>query len=462
MANLKNGSSGEEVKKLQTALINAGYDVGSSGADGIFGANTQAAVKKYQQDNGLAVDGIAGVNTQSALYGSTQTNTSANASTAAPAAAPTVKPTYDPSTDADYLAALASLQSTQANRPTWDNSIDIALSDAYNSIVNRDKFEYDVNGDMLYQQYKRQYMDLGRTAMQDTMGQAAALTGGYGSTYGQSVGQQTYDAYLKQLNDVIPELYSQAYGQYQDEGDRLYQQYQMLGDSYDRQYSRYQSDMNAWADDMARAQTAVDTAYQQGAYANETEYERSEDQKSYILSLISAGYNPTDEELAAVGITRAQANALAPQVVSTGRSGDGGEINLDGSRDVDWDALWLEAYNSGSPETWLKQKANYKKYGLTSAPSYSEYKKWLDENTKTPKSGVVLGATAGIRGGINAVKTISGQVTSSAKTYYSQALDALGGSVTGLLSPEQYLNRYGSLDDYKEYTENAVRSIRKG
>ena len=49
MANLKNGSSGSEVKKLQETLISKGYDVGSTGADGVLGKNTEAAIKQYQK-----------------------------------------------------------------------------------------------------------------------------------------------------------------------------------------------------------------------------------------------------------------------------------------------------------------------------------------------------------------------------------------------------------------------------
>ena len=50
MANttLKKGSSGSDVKKMQQSLIDAGYDVGSTGADGIYGSATEAAVRKYQ------------------------------------------------------------------------------------------------------------------------------------------------------------------------------------------------------------------------------------------------------------------------------------------------------------------------------------------------------------------------------------------------------------------------------
>ena len=65
MAQYSRGSSGTEVEKLQNALIAAGYDVGSTKADGVYGKNTEAAVKAYQKDNGLTVDGIAGKNTLS-------------------------------------------------------------------------------------------------------------------------------------------------------------------------------------------------------------------------------------------------------------------------------------------------------------------------------------------------------------------------------------------------------------
>lgn len=64
--NLRRGSKGADVTKLQTALNAQGYDCGT--ADGIFGAKTEAAVRNFQSDNGLTVDGIAGKATQEALY----------------------------------------------------------------------------------------------------------------------------------------------------------------------------------------------------------------------------------------------------------------------------------------------------------------------------------------------------------------------------------------------------------
>lgn len=69
--NLRRGSKSADVTKLQTALNAQGYDCGA--ADGIFGAKTEAAVRAFQKDNGLAVDGIAGKDTQAALYAAEDT-----------------------------------------------------------------------------------------------------------------------------------------------------------------------------------------------------------------------------------------------------------------------------------------------------------------------------------------------------------------------------------------------------
>ena len=64
---LRKGSGGEYVQLLQVALIARGYSVGTKGADGIFGAKTEAAVIAFQKNNGLTADGICGPKTWAAL-----------------------------------------------------------------------------------------------------------------------------------------------------------------------------------------------------------------------------------------------------------------------------------------------------------------------------------------------------------------------------------------------------------
>ena len=64
---LRNGCVGEDVKELQTALIQLGYSCGSWGADGDFGDNTEQAVRQFQRANNCDVDGEVGQQTLAAL-----------------------------------------------------------------------------------------------------------------------------------------------------------------------------------------------------------------------------------------------------------------------------------------------------------------------------------------------------------------------------------------------------------
>lgn len=75
---LKIGSSGAQVRTLQTKLNNWGYDAGT--VDGIFGSKTQAAVKRFQQKNGLVADGIVGSKTAAALGMTLTSSSSSNSS----------------------------------------------------------------------------------------------------------------------------------------------------------------------------------------------------------------------------------------------------------------------------------------------------------------------------------------------------------------------------------------------
>ena len=64
---IKRGDRGDRVKEAQTLLIRKGYSCGSSGADGIFGSNTEKAVKAFQTDSGRAANGVIDAATWAAL-----------------------------------------------------------------------------------------------------------------------------------------------------------------------------------------------------------------------------------------------------------------------------------------------------------------------------------------------------------------------------------------------------------
>lgn len=129
-------------------------------------------------------------------------------------------------------------------KPVYDDSYDKRLSESYDRIKNRTAFSYNAGSDPLYSKYRSDYISQGRMAMKDTAGQAAALSGGYSSSYAENMGQQQYDSYLTKLGDVIPELYQLAYSRYADEGDRMQDEYNMLKGLRDDEYKRYTDELD--------------------------------------------------------------------------------------------------------------------------------------------------------------------------------------------------------------------------
>jgi hypothetical protein len=102
------------------------------------------------------------------------------------------------------------------------------LNKLMNDFLNREDFEYDVDKDQMFQQALASAMNSGKSAMQDTMGQAAALTGGYGSTYATTAGNQAYNAFIEDAYNNLPEYYNMALAAYEAEGQQMLQQYNMV------------------------------------------------------------------------------------------------------------------------------------------------------------------------------------------------------------------------------------------
>ena len=121
-----------------------------------------------------------------------------------------------------------------------------------NQIRNRDKFSYDVDTDMLFQQALASAMGSGQQAMKDTIGQASALTGGYASSYATSAGNQAYNAYIQDAYNNLPEYYQMALEAYNMEGQDMYNQLSMLSDAdateYGRMYDAWNTSHTEWQD----------------------------------------------------------------------------------------------------------------------------------------------------------------------------------------------------------------------
>lgn len=180
---------------------------------------------------------------------------------------------YTPS--AAVTQAQQMLNQQQANKPgayqsTWQQQ----ANDTLQQILNRKPFTYDLNSDALYQQLTDQYVGQGKMAMIDTVGQTAALTGGYGNSYAQNAGQQAYHGYLQQLNAQVPELYQMALDQHNQEGQDLMDQYALLGAQEEQDYGRYMDQMDAYYAERDRLQSIYDAErdYDYGKWADERNF----------------------------------------------------------------------------------------------------------------------------------------------------------------------------------------------
>ena len=195
--------------------------------------------------------------------------------------------------ESEYADTMEALRRAESALPDFSTSYDGEIRRLYEQIVSRPAFRCDPGSDPLYRSYRDQMVSEGSRAMRDTVGQAAALTGGYGSSYAESVGQQQYGLYLQKLGQAMPELYKAAYDRYSAEGDALRADFDMAKGLADSEYGRKRDRFN------------------QAAALEKQQYERGEKSYQKLVSLISeSGYQPSDAELRAAGMTRAQAEAL--------------------------------------------------------------------------------------------------------------------------------------------------------
>ena len=408
---LQKGSSGDEVKKWQEYLNTQGYGLT---VDGSFGDKTDAATRQYQASVGLGADGIVGEKTWGAAGYKNLNNT-----IEAPESTPFE---YDDFEYDDYTESESVLNAgnkkTEAenavnNYGDFAYSNDAAFKEIMDKILNREKFSYDMNGDALYQQYKDKYIQQGKMAMQDTMGQAAAMTGGYGNSYAASVGNQAYQASLQNLNDIVPELYQLAYDKYNQEGQDMLNKYSMLSDDKNTEYGM-------WADKYN--QLVADRGYYSDAYDSERSYD----------------YNKYNNERDFAYGTYADDRNLA---YSTHR---------DSIEDARWQAEFDEALRQREQDmaltkeqwNWQKSQANSSGNGSGgSGGSGSGGSGNTDDTTTSTSSGVSSSITSKLKG----------LKTNAEKTNYINGLVA-DGTITEEQAIELYANNQNIEADLKDRT----------
>lgn len=132
-----------------------------------------------------------------------------------------------------------------------------------NEIDNYEAFKYDLNADMLYKQAVDNALQQGQMAMQDTMAQAAALTGGYGNSYAAAVGNQAYQNYVTQVNNNIPAYQQMAMDVWQSGLDQLMNQYNAGTQQLNNLLALEAQNFAQWQANQAEQQYAWNANYNQ-------------------------------------------------------------------------------------------------------------------------------------------------------------------------------------------------------
>lgn len=156
------------------------------------------------------------------------------------ATAPSVNSKSATATGTDVNVPVSSTSlALSSNKPSYTSPYSQYSNEVLKKILDREEFKYSPQTDKMYQYYADNYKKLGQQAMQDTVGNAALLTGGYGNSYGVTAGQQAYNRYMQDLANVVPQLEQQAYNRYQADTNDLYNRYQALMQAENEAYSKY-------------------------------------------------------------------------------------------------------------------------------------------------------------------------------------------------------------------------------
>lgn len=139
-------------------------------------------------------------------------------------------------------------------RTSYSDRIDALM----NEYLNREKFSYDADTDPLFQQMLASSMNSGKLAMEDTIGTAASLTGGYGNSYATRAGNSAYNQYISEAYENLPDYYNLAMQAYEMEGNQMLNKLGVLRDADDTEYSRL---MDAYNINNDYANTMYDRAY---------------------------------------------------------------------------------------------------------------------------------------------------------------------------------------------------------
>ncbi|MBE5790686.1 MAG: peptidoglycan-binding protein [Clostridiales bacterium] len=218
--NMSIGDTGEEVKTLKQLLRGAGYQLSD---DDLFDEDTYKAVNEYQRANGIAPTGEIGASTWAKLAGSIVNSMPSGLDTA------------------------GKVKFLEDNRPKdYASDYTKRIDELVEKALAREDFSYNPANDSMYQQMKDEQTYLGKRAMEDAMGAASALSGGYVNSFAQTAGEHAYQNYMAQLAGSMDDMYNLALSAYDAETRQMESELKALSDAEEKAYKRYLDDVEEY------------------------------------------------------------------------------------------------------------------------------------------------------------------------------------------------------------------------
>ncbi len=195
--------------------------------------------------------------------------------------------------ESDYLKKLNEKKSSYVTPASYTSKLADTKDKLLDQYLNTDIKDYNMDTDPLYQQYANQYKSLGKLAMQDTIGQATQLSGGYNNSFATTAGQQAYNQYLTELNNLVPQLAESHYNRQLNAQNQLANKLATVQSADDSDYARYRdtvADFYTNRDYYTQlAQNQYDQEY--NAYLNALSQFNTEQQFDYNKSIDERDFN---------------------------------------------------------------------------------------------------------------------------------------------------------------------------
>lgn len=206
--------------------------------------------------------------------------------------------------------------------PVYNNRYDDTIQDLIQGILNREDFSYDPATDPLYQNYRKQYTREGQRATADTLGAAAAASGGIPSSYATTAAAQAGNYYAAQMTDKIPELYQLAYNQYLNDYNMQLSDLGVVQGAEQSDYDKYLNELN---------QYNTDRAFDYNAWLDEYNMTLLAAEYGDFSGLEALGITPSAQNLANFSRTASGSTSRSSGGGSSGGSSGGGSSSTGGS-----------------------------------------------------------------------------------------------------------------------------------